>query len=217
MVRSTLRSRAKMQKVTTPDRDFQNRPKSLSSWPFVRIDSFRGKKSPVEEASTTLNHPGFIFKSFTVAEKFGSQSRKLAIMVTEKLKKSIFLEKFPNTFCSLPWGFGALNHSIFCARDHFYRFGIRHEIFTKKSFMFSGSIWSTNFEWFRCGSEVRWNFQCQPRIQREKICRFVITNLDSIQIHSSMSVTLYRNEFVHAESASHPSVCWWTTGQHSAI
>ena len=90
----------------------------------VRIDSFGGKKSPVEEASTTLNHPGFIFKSLTVAEKSERESRKLTLLPTEKLKKSIFLQKFPDAFCSLPWRFKALNHSIFCAWDHFYQLGI---------------------------------------------------------------------------------------------
>ena len=83
MVRSTLRIRAKMQKATTPDRGFQFRPKTWTSAHYIRIDSFRGKKSPVEEAPTTLNHPGFIFKSLTVAEKSERESRKLAIMMTE--------------------------------------------------------------------------------------------------------------------------------------
>ena len=52
-----------------------------------------------------------------------------------------FLER-----CGLPWVLGALNHSIFCARDHFDPLGITHEIITKKSFMFSGCIWSINFK-----------------------------------------------------------------------
>ena len=56
MVRSTLRIRAQMWKVARPDRDFQNRPKSLMSDTFLLLDFFPVMNFHLEEVKGEVWH-----------------------------------------------------------------------------------------------------------------------------------------------------------------
>ena len=129
---------------------------------------------------------------------------------------SIFTNKEnTNSFCSLPCNLKLWIILCFCYKS-FSSFRKWAWNPAWKNFL-CWCILSVSFKWSRWKSELRRHFQCRIRIQRAKLCRMVISNPDSVQIHFSMSVILHRSRFVHAESAWRPSVCWRTTGQHSVI